>query len=80
MLMEKVVMMVSQMYTYPKLIKFCMLIFNAQFFVKQTSTKWFEKKKKRKYSVLSWKYMETIKLFIFAANSMFPVCIKILVA
>ena len=47
MLMEKVVMMVSQMYTYPKLIKFCMLIFNVQFFVKQTSTKWFEKKKKK---------------------------------
>ena len=46
MLMEKVVMMVSQMYTYPKLIKFCMLIFNAQVLVKQTSTKWFGKKKK----------------------------------
>lgn len=50
MLMEKVVMMVSQMYTYPKLTKFCMLIFNAQLFVKQTSTKWFEKKKENTLS------------------------------
>lgn len=44
MLMEKVVMMVSQVYTHPKLIRLCMLMFNAQLFVKQTSTKWFEKK------------------------------------
>ena len=44
MLMEKVVMMVSQVYTYPKLIKLCMLMFNAQLFVKQTSTKWFGEK------------------------------------
>ena len=43
-LYTQMAMMAPWVFVYPKLIKLCMLMFNAQLFVKQTSTKWFGEK------------------------------------